>query len=132
MIGDPIRTEEPNAITNRKSDCYSQMALRARRNDDPDERIVAFDLRLRLHAGGSGGSAQMRILGIVALCAALGGCAASRQEVAVRLGDQYIGQNVCPARVCACLRMVKGFPQISAKNQGLSVPTRENESASRA
>jgi hypothetical protein len=36
----------------------------------------------------------MRILGIVALCAALGGCAASRQEVATRLGDQYVGQNV--------------------------------------
>jgi hypothetical protein len=36
----------------------------------------------------------MRILGIVALCAALGGCAASRQEVAARLGDQFIGQNV--------------------------------------
>ncbi|MDR3484546.1 MAG: hypothetical protein P4M05_06515 [Bradyrhizobium sp.] len=36
----------------------------------------------------------MRILGIVALCAALGGCAASRQEVAARLGDQYVGQNV--------------------------------------
>jgi hypothetical protein len=36
----------------------------------------------------------MRILGIVALCAALGGCVASRQEVATRLGDQYVGQNV--------------------------------------
>jgi hypothetical protein len=36
----------------------------------------------------------MRILGIVALCAALSGCAASRQEVATRLGDQYVGQNV--------------------------------------
>jgi hypothetical protein len=36
----------------------------------------------------------MRILGIVALCAALAGCAASRQEVATRLGDQYVGQNV--------------------------------------
>lgn len=36
----------------------------------------------------------MRFLGIVALCAALGGCAASRQEVAARLGDQYVGQNV--------------------------------------
>jgi hypothetical protein len=36
----------------------------------------------------------MRILGIVALCAALGGCAASKQEVVARLGDQYIGQNV--------------------------------------
>jgi len=36
----------------------------------------------------------MRILGIVALGAALAGCAASRQEVATRLGDQYVGQNV--------------------------------------
>jgi hypothetical protein len=36
----------------------------------------------------------MRILGIVALCAALGGCAASKQEVVTRLGDQYVGQNV--------------------------------------
>jgi hypothetical protein len=35
----------------------------------------------------------MRILGIVALGAALAGCAASRQEVAARLGDQYVGQN---------------------------------------
>jgi len=36
----------------------------------------------------------MRNLGIVALCAALGGCAASRQEVVARLGDHYIGKNV--------------------------------------
>jgi uncharacterized membrane protein len=36
----------------------------------------------------------MRILGIVALSAALAGCAASRQEVATRLGAEYIGQNV--------------------------------------
>jgi hypothetical protein len=36
----------------------------------------------------------MRILGIVALCVALSGCAASKQEVAARLGDQFIGQNV--------------------------------------
>jgi hypothetical protein len=36
----------------------------------------------------------MRVLGIVALCAALCGCAASKREVAARLGDQYIGQNV--------------------------------------
>jgi hypothetical protein len=26
MIGDPIRTEEPNAVTNRKTDCYSPPA----------------------------------------------------------------------------------------------------------
>lgn len=36
----------------------------------------------------------MRILGIVALCVTLGGCAASRQEVAARLGQEYIGKNV--------------------------------------
>jgi hypothetical protein len=38
----------------------------------------------------------MRIVGIVALGAALvlAACAASRQEVAARLGDQFIGQNV--------------------------------------
>jgi hypothetical protein len=36
----------------------------------------------------------MRILGIVVLGAALAGCAASRQEVSARLGDQYVGQNV--------------------------------------
>jgi len=36
----------------------------------------------------------MRNLGIVALCAALNGCAASRQEVVARLGDHYIGKNV--------------------------------------
>ena len=33
-------------------------------------------------------------LGIIAICIALGGCAASKQEVVARLGDQYIGQNV--------------------------------------
>ena len=36
----------------------------------------------------------MRVLGIVALVATLAGCAASRQEVAARLGDQFIGRNV--------------------------------------
>jgi hypothetical protein len=36
----------------------------------------------------------MRVLGIVALAGALAGCAASRQEVAARLGEQFIGQNV--------------------------------------
>ena len=35
----------------------------------------------------------MRNLGIVARCAALGGSAASREEVVTRLGQQYIGQN---------------------------------------
>lgn len=36
----------------------------------------------------------MRILGIMELCVALGGCAASRQEVVAQLGAEYIGQNV--------------------------------------
>jgi hypothetical protein len=38
----------------------------------------------------------MRVMGIVALGAAvvLTGCVASRQEVAAKLGDQYLGQNV--------------------------------------
>jgi hypothetical protein len=40
------------------------------------------------------GAITMRIMGIVALCATLGGCAASRQEVVARLGDEFIGQNV--------------------------------------
>jgi len=38
---------------------------------------------------------QMRILKIVALCAALGGCAGAQQEVAGHAGGgQFIGQNV--------------------------------------
>jgi len=36
----------------------------------------------------------MRILRVAALCAALPGCAASKQEVATRLGEQYVGHNV--------------------------------------
>jgi len=36
----------------------------------------------------------MRWLGIAAVAIALGGCAASKQEVAARLGDQYVGKNV--------------------------------------
>src|ERR1700682_1981187 len=36
----------------------------------------------------------MRKFGIVALCVALGACAASREEVVARLGSQYVGQNV--------------------------------------
>jgi hypothetical protein len=36
----------------------------------------------------------MRVVGIVALCAALGGCAASAPEVRARLGQEYIGKNV--------------------------------------
>jgi hypothetical protein len=56
-------------------------------------RSLARWLRLRLDIGGLGDQ-YMRILGIVALCAALGGCASSRQETASRLGQQYVGQNV--------------------------------------
>ena len=36
----------------------------------------------------------MRALGIVVLSTALAGCAASRQEVTAKLGDQFIGQKV--------------------------------------
>ena len=36
----------------------------------------------------------MRWLQVLALCAVVGGCAASRQEVVARLGQEYIGQNV--------------------------------------
>jgi hypothetical protein len=36
----------------------------------------------------------MRFLGVVALCALLSGCSASRQEVVARLGQEYIGKNV--------------------------------------
>jgi hypothetical protein len=36
----------------------------------------------------------MRALIIAVLCAALGGCAASREEVVARLGSEYVGQNV--------------------------------------
>jgi hypothetical protein len=43
---------------------------------------------------GWSGDREMRILGIVVLGGALAGCAASRQEVAARLGDQFVGQNV--------------------------------------
>lgn len=36
----------------------------------------------------------MRIFVVVALCAVLGGCAASGSEVKARLGQEYIGKNV--------------------------------------
>ncbi|MGH6776884.1 MAG: hypothetical protein ACRECL_02570 [Bradyrhizobium sp.] len=36
----------------------------------------------------------MRVLVLVALFATLTGCAASKQEVVARLGDQFTGQNV--------------------------------------
>jgi hypothetical protein len=36
----------------------------------------------------------MRTLVVVVISATLGGCAASKQEVAARLGDQFVGQNV--------------------------------------
>lgn len=36
----------------------------------------------------------MRVLIVVALFATLAGCAASKQEVVARLGDQFTGQNV--------------------------------------
>jgi hypothetical protein len=40
------------------------------------------------------GEISMRILGNVALCAAMIGCDASRQEAAVQVGNQFIGENV--------------------------------------
>lgn len=36
----------------------------------------------------------MRILGVTALCLALGGCYATSQEVRAKLGDEYIGKSV--------------------------------------
>lgn len=36
----------------------------------------------------------MRLLGIMALCVALGGCAASAPEVRARLGEEYLGKNI--------------------------------------
>ncbi len=36
----------------------------------------------------------MRILGILAICIALGGCYATSQEVRAKLGDEYIGKSV--------------------------------------
>jgi hypothetical protein len=42
---------------------------------------IAFDLRLRLVARGARGAIKMRILGVVVLCAALGGCATKYQEM---------------------------------------------------
>jgi hypothetical protein len=35
----------------------------------------------------------MRILGNVALCAAMIGCDASRQEVVVQVDNQFVGEN---------------------------------------
>lgn len=56
---------------------------------------MPIDLVLRLILDALGlGKIFMRVLGIFALCALVGGCAASKQEVVARLGDQYIGQNV--------------------------------------
>lgn len=40
------------------------------------------------------GETDMKFLTVVMLAAILGGCAASKQEVAARLGAEYIGQNV--------------------------------------
>jgi len=58
------------------------------------------EIRLLLPSGWEtirpSGEDKMRILGIVVLCAALGGCGAPRQEATTtsRPGDQLIGQNV--------------------------------------
>ena len=55
--------------------------------------MLARPLRLLLNADCSGGT-SMRILGNVALCAAMIGCDASRQEAVVQVGNQFIGENV--------------------------------------
>jgi hypothetical protein len=49
---------------------------------------------LLLDAARWGDFVTMRVLWVLALCAVLGGCAASRQEVVARLGQEYVGQNV--------------------------------------
>lgn len=36
----------------------------------------------------------MRILGVLAICIALGGCYASSQEVRAKLGEEYVGKSV--------------------------------------
>jgi hypothetical protein len=46
-----------------------------------NERLVAFDLRLRLDGSRVWGINNMRITGIVALGAALGGCASSAEDI---------------------------------------------------
>lgn len=43
---------------------------------------------------GLGSFFDMKIWAVLALCAALAGCAASRQEVVAQLGHEFIGQNV--------------------------------------
>jgi hypothetical protein len=54
----------------------------------------------------------MRIVGFALVCAALvAGCAASRQEVAARLGAEYVGQNVDAL-------VVKFGPPTSKMNSG--------------
>jgi hypothetical protein len=55
---------------------------------------IDFALWLRFDIHGSWGPVLMRFLGVVALCAVLSGCAASKQEVVARLGQEYIGQNI--------------------------------------
>ena len=55
--------------------------------------MLARPLRLRLNADWLG-RISMRILGNVALCAAMIGCDASRQGVVVQVGNQFIGENV--------------------------------------
>jgi hypothetical protein len=52
---------------------------------------MAFDLRLRLDGSLVWGISKMRILGIVALCAALGGCAFQRAEIAQDARAQMVG-----------------------------------------
>jgi hypothetical protein len=54
---------------------------------------IAFELRLRFGCWLVGGSSKMRILGIVALCAALGGCAIQRAQIAQDARAQMVGMS---------------------------------------
>src|SRR5882757_10861836 len=59
----------------------------------------------------------MRILGIVALGAALAGCAASRQEVAARLGSSMRVFVVLACFVLAACSSVYNLPPVIAPDQ---------------
>jgi hypothetical protein len=73
--------------------------LKSRRNRPGARRkaskIPCYRLLVEKLSGGPG-TTKMRILAIVVICAALGGCWTSGQEAATsnRPGDQFIGQNV--------------------------------------
>jgi hypothetical protein len=82
---------------------------------------IAFDLRLRLDASGSRGFDKMRILGIVALAAALGGCAFQRAEVAQTAQASMIGMP--KEQVLACMgapanKAAEGKTEVWGYNSG--------------